>query len=173
MIHNREELLYPGRIFAYEADKILKFLYFDMQNWNIKRILKSILFRFKIIDETIDELSESKKTSTISKNNSKIEVIEESPVKMESINWTNSSFTEKRIKDLNVKTKTIIKQIETMTEEKKEAHISNIYISHGRAIISQMHDELFLQIVKTNFLTLSLYLYMYYVPNLNLDPTIM
>nr|ACJ85940.1 unknown [Medicago truncatula] len=68
-----------------------------IENWNIKRILKSILFRFKIIDE----LSESKKTSTISKNNSKIEVIEvieESPVKMESINWTNSSFTEKKDK---------------------------------------------------------------------------
>ncbi|KEH31137.1 hypothetical protein MTR_4g090535 [Medicago truncatula] len=36
-----------------------------------------------IQDETIDELSESKKTSTISKNNSKIEVIEESSVKMD------------------------------------------------------------------------------------------
>jgi len=95
----------------------------QLENWNIKRIL----VRFKIVDETIeetideiiDELSESKKTSTISKNNSKIEVIEESPVQMKSINWTNSSFTEKWIKDLNVKTKTIIKQIETMTEEKK------------------------------------------------------
>nr|YP_009642734.1 hypothetical chloroplast RF1 [Medicago biflora]QCO74221.1 hypothetical chloroplast RF1 [Medicago biflora] len=92
-----------------------------IENWNIKRILKRILFRFKTMDETIDEiideLSEIEKTSTISTNNPKIE---ESPIKMESINWKNSSFTEKRIKDLNVKTKTIIKQIETMTEEKKE-----------------------------------------------------
>ena len=42
-----------------------------IENW---KILKSILVRFKTIDETVDELSESKKTS-ISKNNSKIEVI--------------------------------------------------------------------------------------------------
>jgi len=88
-----------------------------MENWNIKRILKSILLRFKTIDKIIDELSENKTTSTISKNNSKIEVTEKSPVKMESINWTKSSFTEKRIKDLNVKTKTIIKEIETLIEE--------------------------------------------------------
>jgi len=54
-----------------------------IENWNIK--IKRILVRFKTVDETIeeiideiiDELSESKKTSTISKNNSKIEVIEE------------------------------------------------------------------------------------------------
>nr|YP_010555386.1 hypothetical chloroplast RF19 [Adinobotrys atropurpureus]UYR22025.1 hypothetical chloroplast RF19 [Adinobotrys atropurpureus] len=80
--------------------------------WTIKSILKSILFRFK----KIDELSESKKDSTISKNNP---MIYESPVLIQSIHWTNCSLTEKKIKDLNVKTKTIIKQIEKMTKEKK------------------------------------------------------
>nr|YP_010010877.1 hypothetical chloroplast RF19 [Medicago archiducis-nicolai]QOI00498.1 hypothetical chloroplast RF19 [Medicago archiducis-nicolai] len=111
--------------FLNERKKGFRTMLKKIENWNIKRILKSILVRFKTIDETIDEtieeLSESEKTSTISKNNPKIE--EESPVKIESLNWT--SFREKRIKDLNVKTKTIIKQIETMTEEKKEGILTS------------------------------------------------
>nr|YP_010566580.1 hypothetical protein RF1 [Medicago heyniana]UZC32049.1 hypothetical protein RF1 [Medicago heyniana] len=115
--------------FLNERKKWFRTMLKKIENWNINRILKRILVRFKTIDETIeetiDELSESKKTSTISKNNSKIEVIEESTVQMESINWKNSSFTEKRIKDLNVKTKTIMKQIETMTEEKKEGILTS------------------------------------------------
>lgn len=125
-----------------------------IENW---KILKSILVRFKTIDETVDELSESKKTS-ISKNNSKIEVIEESPVKMESINWTNSSFTEKRIKDLNVKTKTIIKQIETMTEEKKEGILtSEINLNSNKTTYDAKRLELqknILQILQRRFVRL-------------------
>nr|QJQ79929.1 hypothetical chloroplast RF19 [Glycyrrhizopsis flavescens] len=77
--------------------------------WTFKSILKSIPFRFK----KIEELSESKKDSTISNNNA---MIYESPVVIQSINWTNCSLTEKKIKDLNVKTKTIINQIEKMGE---------------------------------------------------------
>nr|YP_009389898.1 hypothetical chloroplast RF1 [Caragana kozlowii]APL97339.1 hypothetical chloroplast RF1 [Caragana kozlowii]AVP25258.1 hypothetical chloroplast RF1 [Caragana kozlowii] len=80
----------------------------EIGKWNIK----SILFRFK----KRYELSESKKDSTISKNNP---MIYESPVLIQSIDWTNCSLTEKKIKDLNVKTKTIIKQIEKMTQEEK------------------------------------------------------
>nr|BDB16062.1 hypothetical chloroplast RF19 [Onobrychis gaubae] len=78
----------------------------EIEKWNIK----SILFRFK----NIYELGENNKNSTISKNNP---TIYESPVIIHSMNWTNSSFTEKRIKDLNVKTKTIITEIEKMTNE--------------------------------------------------------
>nr|BEG71869.1 hypothetical chloroplast RF19 [Astragalus iranicus] len=78
----------------------------EIEKWNIK----SILFRFK----NISELGENNKNSTISKNNP---IIYESPVLINSMNWTNSSFTEKRIKDLNVKTKTIITEIEKMTNE--------------------------------------------------------
>nr|YP_010832662.1 hypothetical chloroplast RF1 [Astragalus jiuquanensis]WFG52404.1 hypothetical chloroplast RF1 [Astragalus jiuquanensis] len=62
----------------------------------------------------IYELGENKKNSTISKNDP---MIEESPVLIHSMNSTNSSWTEKRIKDLNVKTKTIITEIEKMTNE--------------------------------------------------------
>src|ERR1044072_2263766 len=67
-----------------------------------------------------DELSESKKNSTISKSNP---MIEESPVIIQSMNGTN--FTEKRIKDLHVETKTILNQLEKMTEEKKEGVITS------------------------------------------------
>nr|YP_010566049.1 hypothetical protein RF1 [Medicago rugosa]UZC30759.1 hypothetical protein RF1 [Medicago rugosa] len=141
--------------FLNERKKGFRTMLKKIENW---KILKSILFRFKTIDETIDELSESKKTSTISKNNSKIEVIEESPVKMESINWTNSSFTEKRIKDLNVKTDTIIKQIETMTEEKKEGILtSEINLNSNKTTYDAKRLELqknILQILQRRFVRL-------------------
>nr|WFG52100.1 hypothetical chloroplast RF1 [Astragalus melilotoides] len=78
----------------------------EIEKWNIK----SILFGFT----NIYELGENNKNSTISKNNP---MIYESPVIIHSINWTNNSLTEKRIKDLNVKTKTIITEIEKMTNE--------------------------------------------------------
>nr|AIJ28322.1 hypothetical chloroplast RF19 [Trifolium semipilosum] len=98
-----------------ERKKWFRTMLNEIKNGNIE----SLLFGFK----KIDKLSESKKISTISNNNP---IIEESPVIIEeSISWTNSSFTEKRIKDLNVKTKTIIKQIEKMTEEKKEGIITS------------------------------------------------
>nr|YP_010173545.1 hypothetical chloroplast RF1 [Medicago coronata]QSJ48724.1 hypothetical chloroplast RF1 [Medicago coronata] len=160
--------------FLNERKKWFQTMLKKMENWNIKRILKrilkSILFRFKTIDkiidetidETIDELSESKKTSTISTDNSKIE---ESPVKMESIHWTKSSFTEKRIKDLNVKTKTIIKEIEimmeeieTMPEEKKEGILtSEIRLNSNKTTYDAKRLELeknILQILQRRFVRL-------------------
>ena len=99
-----------------ERKKRFRTMLNEIENWNIE----SLLFGFK----KIDKLSESEKISTISKNNP---IIEESPVIIQynHINWTNSSFTEKRIKDLNIKTKTLIKQIEKMTEEKKEGIITS------------------------------------------------
>ena len=39
-------------------------------------------------------------------------MIYESSISIQSINWTNCSLTEKKIKDRNDKTKTILKQIE-------------------------------------------------------------
>nr|YP_009429930.1 hypothetical chloroplast RF1 [Carmichaelia australis]ASY01261.1 hypothetical chloroplast RF1 [Carmichaelia australis] len=86
----------------------------EIGKWNIK----SILFRF----QNIYELSENNKNSTISKNHP---MIYESPVIIHSMNWTNSSLTEKRIKDLNVKTKTIITEIEKMTNEKNGGVITS------------------------------------------------
>nr|QJS52106.1 Ycf1 [Vicia bungei] len=94
-----------------ERKKWFRIVLEEIENWNSK----SILFRFK----KRDELSESKKNSTISKSNP---MIEESPVLIQSSNLTN--YTEKRIKYLNVQTKTILKQLEEMTEEEKEGVIT-------------------------------------------------
>nr|AGW45946.1 hypothetical chloroplast RF19 [Lens culinaris] len=96
------------KVFINERKKGFRIMLEEIYNWN----RKSLLFGFK----KRDELSESEKNSTISNSNP---MIEESPVIIQSINWTNSSYTEKRIKDLNVKTKTILKQIEKMTEEEQ------------------------------------------------------
>nr|QVX29308.1 hypothetical chloroplast RF1 [Indigofera miniata] len=105
----------------------------ETKKWIIKSILNSILFvkeKIKKIPNSffvfrfknIYELSKSKKDSTISKNN---RPISESPIPIQSINWTNSSLTEKKIKDLNVKTKTILKQIEKITKEKKRRFLTS------------------------------------------------
>nr|QVX30802.1 hypothetical chloroplast RF1 [Castanospermum australe] len=99
----------------------------ETAKWIIKSILKSLLFLkekikqlsnplFLFLFKEIYELSESQKDSTISNNNP---MIYESSIPIQSINWTNCSLTEKKIKDLNAKTKTIINQIEKMTKEKK------------------------------------------------------
>nr|YP_010687960.1 photosystem I assembly protein Ycf1 [Pterodon emarginatus]WBR37393.1 photosystem I assembly protein Ycf1 [Pterodon emarginatus] len=100
-----------------------------------KWIIKSILFVKKKIfkEKEIYELSKSQKDSTINKNNPLIyekeiyelsksqndstinknnPLIYESSIPIQSINWTNCSLTEKKIKDRNDKTKTILKQIE-------------------------------------------------------------
>nr|YP_009027078.1 hypothetical chloroplast RF19 [Trifolium grandiflorum]AGO63732.1 hypothetical chloroplast RF19 [Trifolium grandiflorum] len=114
--------LFLGPVFK----KIKKQLKKDLKNrfFLVQKVLNERKKWFRTLLKKIDKLSESKKISTISKNNP---IIEESPVIIQSINWTNSSFTdtEKRIKDLNVKTKTIIKQIEKMTEKKKEGIITS------------------------------------------------
>nr|YP_010864473.1 hypothetical protein RF1 [Indigofera decora]WGS97622.1 hypothetical protein RF1 [Indigofera decora] len=105
----------------------------ETSKWIIKSILNSILFvkeKIKKISNSffvfrfknIYELSKSKKASTISKNNP---MISESPIPIQSINWTNYSLTEKKIKDLNVKTKTILKQIEKITKEKKRGFLTS------------------------------------------------
>nr|YP_009771553.1 hypothetical chloroplast RF19 [Poecilanthe parviflora]QIT02338.1 hypothetical chloroplast RF19 [Poecilanthe parviflora]QVX30383.1 hypothetical chloroplast RF1 [Poecilanthe parviflora] len=70
-----------------------------------RKQLKNSLFLFKF--KKINELSESEKI----KINKKNPIIYKSPIPIQSINWTNSSLTEKKIRDLNVKTKRIQKQI--------------------------------------------------------------
>nr|YP_009771881.1 hypothetical chloroplast RF19 [Baphia racemosa]QIT02666.1 hypothetical chloroplast RF19 [Baphia racemosa] len=97
----------------------------ERAKWIIKSILKNLffinekrkqlsnflfLFRFK----KRYKLSESKKDSTISKNNL---MTYESPITIQSINWTNFSLTEKKIKDLNAKTKTITNKLEKITKK--------------------------------------------------------
>nr|YP_009766649.1 Ycf1 [Cadellia pentastylis]QIS97184.1 Ycf1 [Cadellia pentastylis] len=100
-------------------------------------LIKSILFLKEIIKELskkkpillfgfkeIYELSETKKEkdSTINNNNP---MIYESSSQIRYINWTNSLLTEKKIKDLTDRTKTIINQIEKITKDKKKEFITS------------------------------------------------
>nr|YP_010891401.1 Ycf1 [Sesbania tomentosa]WJK72924.1 Ycf1 [Sesbania tomentosa] len=123
----------------------------ERAKWIIKSIHKNILFvkekikqlpnflflfRFK----NIYELGDSKKDFRISKNNL---MINESPILIESINLTNCSLNEKKIKDLNNKTKTIIKQIEKMTKEKKRGfRTSEINIHSNKTTYDDKRLEL-------------------------------
>jgi hypothetical protein len=112
----------------------------ERAKWIIKSVLKGILFLkkktqkfsnslflFIIKLKKKDEFSESKKDSPIYKNNAKISG---STIPIQSKNWVNFSLTEKKIKDMNAKTKTILKEIEknTKEEKKKWLRISKINI---------------------------------------------
>nr|YP_009369794.1 hypothetical protein Ycf1 [Maackia floribunda]AOP18564.1 hypothetical protein Ycf1 [Maackia floribunda] len=123
----------------------------DTVKWIIKSIPKSILFLNEKIKEPpnslflfrfkkIYELSE-KKDSTINTNNP---TIYESPIPIQSINWTNSSLTKKKIKNMNAKTKTIRKQIEKITKEKKRGRFitSEINISSNKTTYDAKRLEL-------------------------------
>nr|UUL96436.1 hypothetical chloroplast RF1 [Gleditsia sinensis] len=121
--------------------------------WIIKSILKNILFVKEKIKKLslsnllfifglrkIYELSKTQKDSTISKSNP---MISESAIPIQSINWTNFSLTEKKIKDLNDRTKTIIKQIEKFTKDKKKGFIiSEINISSNKTTYDDKRLEL-------------------------------
>nr|UEV86398.1 hypothetical chloroplast RF1 [Albizia kalkora]UEV86417.1 hypothetical chloroplast RF1 [Albizia kalkora] len=77
----------------------------------------------ELIKIKIDELNEIQKDSTKSKSNP---MIYESTIPIQSINWTDCSLTEKKIKDLNDRTKKIIKQIEEFKKDKKKGSERNI-----------------------------------------------
>nr|WDV14749.1 hypothetical chloroplast RF1 [Pueraria montana] len=81
----------------------------------IKQFFKFLFIKFKF--KKIDELSESKKDSTICKNNP---MISEATISIQSINSVNCSLKKKKIKDLNAKRKAVIKKIEKMKKEKKK-----------------------------------------------------
>nr|CUR03481.1 ycf1 [Acacia jibberdingensis]CUR03501.1 ycf1 [Acacia jibberdingensis]CUR03572.1 ycf1 [Acacia jibberdingensis]CUR03592.1 ycf1 [Acacia jibberdingensis] len=83
-----------------------------------KKLSLSELKKIKIY-----ELNEIQKDSTKSKSNP---MIYESTIPIQSINWTDCSLTEKKIKDLNDRTKKIIKQIEEFKKDKKEGSERNI-----------------------------------------------
>nr|ANY60341.1 hypothetical chloroplast RF1 [Mezoneuron cucullatum] len=103
----------------------------EKAQWIIKSILKRILFLKEKIKKLslsnllfifglrkIYELNEIQKDSTISNP-----MISESAIPILSINWTNYSLTEKKIKNLNDRKKTIIKQIENFTKDKKKGFL--------------------------------------------------
>nr|YP_009127251.1 hypothetical chloroplast RF19 [Libidibia coriaria]AHY32866.1 hypothetical chloroplast RF19 [Libidibia coriaria] len=105
----------------------------ERAQWIIKSILKKILFlKEKIKKLALSnllfifglrktyELNEIQKDSTIINSNP---MIYESAIPIQSINWTNYSLTEKKIKNLNDRRKTIIKQIEKFTKDKKKGFL--------------------------------------------------
>nr|YP_009402411.1 hypothetical protein RF1 [Dichrostachys cinerea]APA33052.1 hypothetical protein RF1 [Dichrostachys cinerea] len=88
----------------------------------IKKLsLSNLLFRFGLRKR--NELNEIQKDSTNSKSNP---MIYESTIPIQSINWTDCSLTEKKIKDLNDRTKKIIKQIAKLKKDKKKGSERNI-----------------------------------------------
>nr|YP_010163102.1 Ycf1 [Millettia dura]QRI60894.1 Ycf1 [Millettia dura] len=108
----------------YKRTKLFLNILKETAEWIIKSILfltkkiKKKLFNLLFIRlKKIDELSENKKDLTIDKNNP---MIFESTIPIQSINWENYLLQKKKRKDLNAKTKTIIKQIEKMTKKEKK-----------------------------------------------------
>nr|YP_009771954.1 hypothetical chloroplast RF1 [Havardia acatlensis]YP_009771974.1 hypothetical chloroplast RF1 [Havardia acatlensis]QIT02739.1 hypothetical chloroplast RF1 [Havardia acatlensis]QIT02759.1 hypothetical chloroplast RF1 [Havardia acatlensis] len=83
-----------------------------------KKLSLSELIKIKIY-----ELNEIQKDSTKSKSNP---MIYESTIPIQSINWTDCSLTEKKIKDLNDRTKKIIKQIEEFKKDNKKGSEGDI-----------------------------------------------
>nr|YP_009455467.1 hypothetical protein RF1 [Adenolobus garipensis]AUG83463.1 hypothetical protein RF1 [Adenolobus garipensis] len=86
----------------------------------VKEIIKKLTKRFLFELRKIYGLSETQKDSTITNSN---QMIYESSIPIQSINLTNFSLTEKKIKDLNGRTKRIIKQIDKITNDKKRGFI--------------------------------------------------
>nr|AZM31640.1 Ycf1 [Sophora flavescens]QGA73976.1 ycf1 [Sophora alopecuroides var. alopecuroides] len=123
-------------------------LFLNVSKDTVKWIIKSILKRILFLNEKIKKLPNSlflfrfkKKNSTINTTNT---IIYESPIPIQSINWTNYSLTEQKIKNMNAKTKTIRKQIEKMTKEKKRRGflISEINISSNKTTYDAKKLEL-------------------------------
>nr|YP_009584521.1 hypothetical chloroplast RF19 [Balsamocarpon brevifolium]QBL56562.1 hypothetical chloroplast RF19 [Balsamocarpon brevifolium] len=83
-----------------------------------KLALSNLLFIFGL--RKTYELNEIQKDSTIINSNP---MIYESAIPIQSINWTNYSLTEKKIKNWNDRRKTIIKQIEKFTKDKKKGFL--------------------------------------------------
>nr|YP_010513605.1 hypothetical protein Ycf1 [Macropsychanthus marginatus]UXL85176.1 hypothetical protein Ycf1 [Macropsychanthus marginatus] len=103
--------------------------------------IKPLLFHFNSLFLSrftkINELSESKKNSTIWKNNP---MIFESTIPIESINLENYSLILKKMKnDLNGKTTIIRKQVEQMTQEEEIEKMTQEEKKKGRLINSKIH----------------------------------
>nr|QZR91684.1 hypothetical protein [Emblica officinalis] len=101
-----------------------------LKNWLIKKILflkkitnkfkkkSSLLFGFK----EVYELNETKKEKDLIRNNVTIETMS-TPIR--SMNWTNYSQTEKKIKDLIIRRNTIINQIQKITKEREKKFLTS------------------------------------------------
>nr|YP_010374623.1 Ycf1 [Dalbergia millettii var. mimosoides]QXU57976.1 Ycf1 [Dalbergia millettii var. mimosoides] len=104
-----------------QRTKLFLNLFKEGAKWIIKRIqflnekIKQLPTLFLLRFKNLYGLSESQKDSTIS---NKIPMIYESPIRIQSVNWTTCSLKKKKIKDLNAERNTIIKKIKKMRKEK-------------------------------------------------------
>nr|YP_010284499.1 hypothetical protein RF1 [Caryocar glabrum]YP_010284511.1 hypothetical protein RF1 [Caryocar glabrum]UKQ56241.1 hypothetical protein RF1 [Caryocar glabrum]UKQ56253.1 hypothetical protein RF1 [Caryocar glabrum] len=100
----------------------------EKKNWVIKNILFRKEIRNKLSKSKINpilvfgfsevyELNESKKEKDSIINN---QTIPKLSTKIQPMNWTNYSLTEKKLKDLTARTSAILNQIEKITKEKKK-----------------------------------------------------
>nr|YP_009469397.1 hypothetical chloroplast RF1 [Byrsonima crassifolia]AVD96623.1 hypothetical chloroplast RF1 [Byrsonima crassifolia] len=76
----------------------------------------------EIVFNEVYELDERQKDSIININNWTIQKLS---TQTRSMDWINHSVTEKKMKDLTVRTNTIINQIEKITKEKKKSFITS------------------------------------------------
>lgn len=139
----------------YDRTKLFLHMLKETAEWIIKTILfltkkikNNFNFLFVFIKlKKIDELNENKKNATIEKKNP---MNLESTIPIQAINWKNDSLKKKKRKDLNIKTKTIIKQIKKMTkkEKKKGLLISEINIHSPKITHNTKRLELKKKILK-------------------------
>uniref|UniRef100_A0AAT9ZTS4 Protein TIC 214 n=1 Tax=Phanera cardinalis TaxID=3078825 RepID=A0AAT9ZTS4_9FABA len=127
------------------------FLGFKMKNERTKWIIKKILFVKEIIKKLKKrflfglrqryELSETQKDSTITNSN---QMIYESSISIQSINWTNDSLTtEEKIKNLNDRINRIINEIDKSQNDKKKGFIlPEINISSNKATYNNKRLDL-------------------------------
>nr|YP_009366886.1 hypothetical chloroplast RF1 [Hydrastis canadensis]ARJ63110.1 hypothetical chloroplast RF1 [Hydrastis canadensis] len=92
----------------------------------IKRIMKELakvskipLFGLREVYES--NINQNKKNSITTISN---HMIQESSIRIRSLDWTNYSLTEKKIKDLADSTSTILNQIEKITKDKKNIFLT-------------------------------------------------
>nr|QJE37166.1 hypothetical protein RF1 [Salix triandra] len=144
-----------------EKRKIFLHLPKETKNW----FIKSILFVKEIISKSkrnpillfgfreVSELNETKneKDSPITNR-----TIDKFSTSIRSMDWINYSLTEKKMKDLNARTKTIRNQIEKITKEKKKRFLiseRNIYpnkLSYNAKRLKLKSSKNILQILKRN-----------------------
>nr|YP_009685170.1 Ycf1 [Salix koriyanagi]YP_010126227.1 hypothetical chloroplast RF19 [Salix argyracea]QPO05496.1 hypothetical chloroplast RF19 [Salix suchowensis]QAY80887.1 Ycf1 [Salix koriyanagi]QDL00281.1 Ycf1 [Salix koriyanagi]QPO05152.1 hypothetical chloroplast RF19 [Salix argyracea]UZG92790.1 Ycf1 protein [Salix suchowensis] len=144
-----------------EKRKIFLHLPKETKNW----FIKSILFVKEIISKSkrnpillfgfreVSELNETKNEKDSPITNGTIHKFSTS---IRSMDWINYSLTEKKMKDLNARTKTIRNQIEKITKEKKkrflisERNISPNKLSYNAKRLKLKSSKNILKILKRN-----------------------
>nr|YP_009179128.1 Ycf1 [Salix babylonica]ALK27060.1 Ycf1 [Salix babylonica] len=144
-----------------EKRKIFLHLPKETKNWFIKSslFLKEIISKSKrnpILLFGFREVSELNETKNEKDSPITNRTIHRFSTSIRSMDWINYSLTEKKMKDLNARTKTIRNQIEKITKEKKkrflisERNISPNKLSYNAKRLKLKSSKNILQILKRN-----------------------